>query len=901
MLITGSVLKAQSTGIIYGNVTDESGSAIATADVFIDGTLFSAFTDENGTYEMEVDPGTYEVIITAIGFEELVQTVNVIDGQRVEFSTLLKTSLESATQLGEAVVVGQVNKETESALLNEQRKSVVITENIGAKELERKGISDVASAVAKVSGISKQEGSNLVFVRGLGDRYNSTTLNGLPIPSNDPEYKNIDLSIFSSDIVEYIGIDKVYSGLFFGDFAGGNVNIHSKNHSGKAFLKIGLSGRGNTNAMTDGNFRLQNGINKTGFKQPEMPNTLSSYDFNTGMNAVSSKGLGSGLSLSAGNRFKIGSQGNLNAFLTLNFDSEYTSITDGFLKTVNVQGAIRSLDYHTYNSYSYTTNSTGMLGLNYKINNKNILKFTSLFVNNSNQNLQEYFGTMIDYAENNDGYRRRARFVQNTLWVNQLLGEHKLSDRFELNWALGYNNIEGDMPDRQKITLRKVDGGYLTTANNAVDNHRYYQFLSENELVGNVSVDYKFKKDADDNFKGKLTVGYNGRLKKREFEATQFNLGLRVERVIDKDDVDSFFNQQNYENGFFDITTFGGNSLAPQFYDGNQDIHAAFANVEYKFNPKLTAVLGLRAETIFQEVIWNTALDPVGGTNDFERLEFLPSLNVKYAVADKQNLRLGASRTYTLPQFKERAFFFFEEEDGSTFGNPDLYPSKDYNLDLKWELFPTRNELISVGAFGKYIVDPINKVMVASSTNDMSYANTGDWGHVIGAEIEVRKSLFTSQQANPFGISVGGNASYAYTNQELNGEKVIEETRLNVNFTNTEDAFQGASEWLANADITFTKDWSESSIMATVAYTYYSDRIFSLGTLENGNIVEKGLGSLDLIIRGKINENLGINLTARNLLNPRYERYQENVAGGDMTIYGFKRGANVGLNVTYQF
>lgn len=898
--MTCSILSAQSDGTIYGHVKDNAGAAVENADVFIDGTMYSVFTDANGYYELEVEPGVYILVITGIGFEEISREVSVNAGQIIEFSTQLIIS-SSTTQLGEAVVVGQVSKETESALLNEQRKSVVITENIGAKELERKGVSDVASAVSKVSGISKQEGSNLVFVRGLGDRYNSTTINGLPIPSNDPEFKNIDLSIFSSDIVEYIGIDKVYSGTFFGDFAGGNVNINPKNHSGKAFLKIGLAGRGNSNALTDNNFRLQTGISRTGFKQPNMPGTLSSYDFDNGMNAVKSNGIGSGFSLSAGNRFKMGEQGSLNAFLTLNFDNEYTSITDGFLKTVNLQGAIRSLDYHTYNSYSYNTNSTGMLNLNYKINNRNTVKFTSLFVNSSNQNMQEYYGSIIDYAENDDAYRRRARFVRNTLWINQLIGEHKLNDRFNFNWALGYNTIQGDMPDRQKITLRKVDGGYLTAANNAVDNHRYYQFLNENEIVGNVSVDYKFKKDEEDNFKGKLTVGYNGRMKKRDFEATQFNLGLRVERVIDHQNVDAFFNQENFQNGFFEISTFGGNSLDPQFYDGEQNIHAAFANVEYKFNPRLTAVLGLRAETVFQEVIWNTSLDPVGGTNDFDRLEFLPSLNVKYAVTEKQNLRFGASRTYTLPQFKERAFFFFEEEDGSTFGNPDLYPSQNYNLDLKWELFPTRSELISFGAFGKYIVDPMNKITVASSTNDMSFVNTGDWGHVIGAELEIRKNIFTSQNPNPFGISVGGNASYAYTNQELNGEKVNSETRLNVNFTNEEDAFQGASEWLANADVTFTKDWEKSSVMATVAYNHYSDRIFSLGTLGNGNIVEKGLGSLDLIIRGKLNEQIGINLTARNLLNPKYERYQENVAGSDMAIYGYKRGINVGLNVTYQF
>ena len=232
LLLTGSILKAQSTGIIYGSVNDETGLGISTADVFIDGTIFSVFTNEDGTYEMEVDAGTYEVIITAIGYDEVVQTLTVQNGERVEFSAILSSSLETTTQLGEAVVVGEVNRESEVSLLNAQRRAVVMQESIGAQELQRKGVSDVAGAVTKVSGISKQEGSSVIYVRGLGDRYNSTTMNGLPIPSNDPEFKNIDLSIFSTDILTYVGIDKVYNGSFFGDFAGGNVNIISKKHTG---------------------------------------------------------------------------------------------------------------------------------------------------------------------------------------------------------------------------------------------------------------------------------------------------------------------------------------------------------------------------------------------------------------------------------------------------------------------------------------------------------------------------------------------------------------------------------------------------------------------------------------------------------------------------------------------
>ena len=144
-------------------------------------------------------------------------------------------SASEGVSLNEIQITGSVSKESESALLTEQRKATTIDQKIGAEELNRKGVSDVAAALTKTTGISKEEGSGNVFVRGLGDRYNITTLNGLPLPSNNPSKKNIDLGIFSTDIVEFIGIDKTYAVKNYGDFAGANVNIASKNYKGNGF------------------------------------------------------------------------------------------------------------------------------------------------------------------------------------------------------------------------------------------------------------------------------------------------------------------------------------------------------------------------------------------------------------------------------------------------------------------------------------------------------------------------------------------------------------------------------------------------------------------------------------------------------------------------------------------
>ena len=906
LLVSGSILKAQSTGVIYGTVTDESGIGISTADVFIDGTIFSVFTNEDGSYEMEVDPGTYEVIITAIGYEEVAQTLTVNDGERVEFSSIIKTSADSTTQLSEVVVVGEASKESEASLLNAQRKSVIITENIGVQELERKGVTDVSSAVTKVAGISRQEGSSVVYVRGLGDRYNSTTMNGLPIPSNDPEFKNIDLAIFSTDILSYGGIDKVYSGTFFGDFAGGNVNINSKKHTGKGFLSIGMTSRINSNAVSDENFRLQSGINWFGFDKTKNPNTLSEYAFENSLNPKKSGSLGSGFSFSAGEKFNVGENGKFSFFLTATHDNEYLSIEEGHLKSgVNAQGTVQGKDFENFDSYQYNTNSTGYLNLSYQLNRRNNLSFNSLFVNSSNQKLEEGEGYIRDNA-NEGGFQRRGTYVKNALWVNQLLGEHKLGERTELNWALGYNLINSDMPDRfqNMIEWKSALNQYVVANSSASLNHRYFQVLDENEAVGNLNLAYKFAKSEADGFKGKLIVGYNGRIKNRDFEAMQYNMSPnQAFQFITFDNPDGFFNQSNFESDLFDLTTFSGMSVTPQFYSGEQFIHGGYANLEYKLSSRLIAVLGLRAEMVNQTVDWNTSLDPDGDRNELEEFQFLPSLNLKYELNNRQNLRFAASKTYTLPQFKERAKFIYEDWGDTTYGNPFVYSSTDYNADLKWEVFPNSGELISVTAFGKYIQDPINKFTVSSSTNDLSFANTGDWGYVFGGEVELRKSIYKSDTANPIQFTVGANASYAHTNQELNGEKIFEDTEgfLNANFTEEEDQFQGASDLLVNGDISFTKDWEKGgNLMMTLAYNYFSDRIYALGTDNRGNIIEKGIGTLDFILRSKINKNIGVNFNAKNLLNPSFERIQEN-ADEAISVLHYKKGINFSLGVNYQF
>ncbi|MEO5787467.1 TonB-dependent receptor [Gelidibacter sp.] len=901
-LIFTSILSAQSTASIAGKLIDKeyNDEPLAFGNVLIKGTTIGTTSDMDGTYSFDnLNEGRYTLIYSFVGYQTQELEVALTAGKIVSINVDM---VASADTLDEVVISTTTRKESEVALLLDQKKAIEIKQNIGIEELSRKGVSDVASAVIKTTGVSKQEGSNTIYVRGLGDRYNSTSLNGLPISSNDPERKNIALDLFSTDIVEFISIDKVYGPKISGDFAGGNVDITSIDYKGKGMLELSLGSTLGTNAMAKFNdFKLQNGPSRSGFSSYGIPNNpLNGYNFENSLAPIKEKPLGSTIGLKAGQSFNVGQEGSLHLFATASFDNGF-EYREGINQSVNAQGA-KLKSFHQ-ERFSYNTNATGMFNANYRMNANHKIAYNFLMVNSSSQSRDTYQGFIRDIAEDDNGLIKSSTYIQNTLFINQLLGNHKLSDKFDFDWAASYNKVEGDMPDRTQNTLKysDVSNGYMFAQNTITDNHRYYQNLIEDELAANLSVSYKLDEEANGNSKGEMTLGYNGRFKKRDFEAIQFNFriaGSQLNTPVYPDDLDSFLNQQNFENGLFGIESFAG--LTPQTYNGEQTIHAGFASLEYKLSDQLSAMAGLRFEKVEQTVSWRTQLDASGKSNTFNRNEFLPSLILKYELDEKQNLRLGASKTYTLPQFKERALFIYEDVTEVKVGNPDLYPSQNYNLDLKWEIFPKNSELLSLTAFGKYILDPINEITLASSTNDISFLNTGDSGYVYGAEIEVRKDIFSFDEAQSHKLSAGLNASYMQTHQDLDSDKIRKETNYNTNLTHDTSSFTGAADFLLNADISYFKDFKNNgNLMATLAYSYTSDRLYALGVETKGNLVDKSVGTFDFIFKTKINKNLGIDFTIKNLLNPAIERVQEN-ASENITVLSYKHGAFFKLGLNYK-
>lgn len=893
---------SQSRGTVTGTVTDKemNGEPLPFANVFIKGTSIGGTTDMEGKYTIAVPAGKHTLVFSFVGYETVEKPITVKAGETTTINQQVGAS--EGVALKEVQVNATVSKEKESALLLEQKKATVIKESIGAVELAKKGVSNAAAATTKVSGIAKQEGSNKIYVRGLGDRYNSTTLNGLPLPSNDPEYKNISLELFTTDIIQNVGISKTFSSNLTGDVSGANIDISTKEFSGKPGLKVGVSFGGNTQT-TGRYFKTIDGANWFGVaKNTKHPvKNLEVLPFTDKFTPNNDRAaLNTGLSLSGGKKFEIGESSSLSMFLVGSFNNNYLKregLSINFLRDKNSKGT----SYPKALEYNYSNSKLVMGNFIYKINSKNKISYTPLFIHSNSQKIQDYTGTKPDVA---DSEGESANIVlqtqnQNKLLVNQLLSEHKIGESIDLNLGVSYNNVKNDEPNRKKNFFKTINGFTTFSSGTPRNNGRYFHNLNENDLTGKLEVTKYFGTRVSDEHKVRLNLGYTFRNTKRLFKAYYFDYDIKGTGLeVDPNNVDVILNQEGLVKGLFRITTaFGFNekALQPSFYDAVRTIHSPYASIDYQVSEKLFFNLGLRYDKIGMDVSWLTAQRRNGGSAQLNRNFFLPSLNVKYTINDKNLIRLSASKTYTYPQFKEIAPFPYEAVNYISIGNENLKPSNNYNVDLKWEMYPTRSELISATVFGKIIKNSINRVeTVAASEGIFSYFNTGD-SKVYGGEIELRKNIWDLAGENAEHdekIKLGLNASYMYTNQTFNRTKEFDPT-------NNDESLEGAAPLLINADVTYNHKLDDKETIASLVFNFQDEKLYSIGTVNKlQSLYQESLPRLDFILKRQFSKQLGIKLSAKNLLNPEFNTYRD--VPSKPINRSYRNGINLSVGISYK-
>ncbi len=938
LLFTSVLAQAQDTGSVSGKLTDKdyNNEPLAFANVLIKGTTKGTTSDFDGLYEIKgLEAGSYTLQVSFVGYETQEKTITITAGNTTKLDLVMSAS---AASLDEVVISVSRKKETEAATLLDQKKAVEIKQTIGTVELAKKGVSDAAGAVSKISGVSKQEGSSNVYVRGLSDRYLNTTLNGLSLPSNDVSKKNIDLNLFSSDIIENVSISKAYSSKFYADFAAGNVDITSKDYTGDGFFEFSVGSGINTNAV-DKNFIRSEGTGYFGFY-----NRFSQEPFAVILNhGVDPVDAGAPINVSFGGSFgksfsfKDGSK--LSFYGTGSFENNFEYRRGVSVDFTNVENKA----FDAAEEFEYGTTTTAMASIIYKIDGNNSIKANSLFINSSSDKVGFFgidgTGRNRDAIEDTDQgfFQKNIQFNENLIYVNQLTGKHKF-EPLDLDWGFGHNFVNANEPDRKRFSFENfqfaLDNDPNTNpeffSNVDFDNQRYFQNIQDEEFNGRLNLTVKTIENT------KLNIGYNGRSKERNFDNTRFGLDIIGDPTVPNvNSLNNFFSFSNLNTsvspGGFTVNIINpipGQSnvnrpgLDENTYDGKLDIHAGYVNAQINLDDKWLIVPGLRVESFDQTVSYdviNLGNNGVGSVSDSDDL-FLPSLSVKYALQEDQNLRFSASRTISLPEFKEVAPFVYESVSQRIGGNPDLFGRGDntgfvnvpdvsfsnvINIDLKYEWFLSPLELFAVSTFYKRIDDPVNLVVAFDATGTQRFFRTGEKAQVFGAEIDFRKNLILNED-DEAELSFGVNATIMHTEQDLYDNIV---GTFSVSFSEDKEQLQGASPFVGNADITYAPTLNDNfKPSATLSTSYFSDRIDALGSGALGNVIEKGIPSLDFILRNKIGEKFQANFAVKNILNPRV-RYIRESADGDILVTSangkdvtnYRKGLNIGLQLKYKF
>jgi len=904
-------------GTVEGLLTDvETKETIIGGNVSLEGTSYRAVTDIDGKFSMSnVKTGSYNLIITYIGYQPQTVLINVSSGKATVTNIALKSE---STQMESVTITARANMQNAAALLSERKNASIVVQNIGAQEMDRKGISNVNEGLAQVSGVSVAD-NNALFIRGLGDRYNNATLNGLPIPSTNPDMKLIPLDIFPSSVVENIAVVKSYTAQFYGDFSGGSVDIVTKGYPSKPYFKVSLSSGYNSivSGMDDFLMSPQSSRGFFGFdkNKREMPQVVAQKNsFNSSESGTvltpgfatswtpysTTAPLNRGISISAGNRFFLKDDKRICFLLTLSHKAGY-SYEDGVSALYNAQGSPR-YRYDTQN-YGYKTNSTALMSVTYGPNTRSNYTFTGLVVNQSNDNVFENAGMHSDI--DNDILGRRNTLIQNSLYAGQINSNYDFDDDRKLTWAVGYTKTIGSIPDRVQNTFEEGSNGYVFSNRNNADNHRFFSELYDDEIAGKVEMDFQSRKEHSP--LKSFQVGVNGKYKFRDFAARQIDTRIGLKGVVDLDNVEAQLSESNLTAGNWEYTE---TYYAANKYKANLGIAAPYINLNFNWNDRWNLVAGVRAEVSNQSLDYKTGRDAEDApfrNNTISQVDILPGATLKYLLTEKSNFMLAASRTMSRPLFVEVAPFRLNNAAATAEqqGNPHLKNSSNYNLDLKYEIYPSRGELMAVSLFGKYIKDPIEMMQLASPEAIFSFVNSNQ-ALVAGVEVEFNRNIASLLQTESDFLknaSIGFNGSYMYNEIQFNENRILElsEQGNSVAPTNRKRALYGASPYLINFDLSYKADWNKSTnSLITVAYNTFGKRLFVAGSQGAGDIFEMPFNSLDATINTMFNKHIGFDLSISNILNPTV-KFEQEFDTQNLNFSEFKKGLTVGASLSYNF
>lgn len=879
-------IAAANAGIVRGKVTDmQTKEPLTGSTIQVEGRTIGAVADLDGSYTLDLPKGSYKLIVNYIGYQQMVQQITVdCPEQLVNFE--MRTD---SKQLAEVSVVAQKNRENEMALLMDRQKAILSLEYMGSKEMAVKGISTVQEGVKKVTGISIADAGQLI-VRGLGDRYSITTLNGMPIASPNPDNKLVPLDLFPSTTVQNIAVSKVYDAADYADYSGAHIEISTKERVDKDFLNIGLKMGGKFNTLgkdsyqmdRDGSLFRTPSIDSKALHLPlvEYDEYVKSHNVFNSTFAVEKKSVlpDMGADISIGKNIALGEQ-TLSLLGSFCLSNGYQNMEDAFYKTLESTGNIQN-DFH-YDSYEQELKMAALGHISYTLRQSDRLGYTFFYARNASDTYEQKQG--IDSEGHHLTGSNNSTHIY-TLQNHQISGLHNLTTdtRWQIDWSASYAKTSSEEPDRRQIMFNNEDGKLSLFKLNRQETMRYFGELSEEEWNARLSLKWGWN-DTDH-----IRVGIDYKDKSRNYMGTRFyyNINRLNPTITNIYNTNGYMNQENIANGNIVIER----KMQPKdSYLAGNEIYAAYliGNLHPFRNFQMN--VGVRYESSRQWVRYATdGGEKYGQRRNLEKNDLFPTLNIKYTLNTENSLRLSASRTITRPSFIEMAPFLYQESYGSAQirGNEALQNGYNYNFDLRYELVRQGGDMLSITAYYKYLDSPIERIQALQGGATLHSFQNADNGMATGIEIEARKLLLKN-------LRIGTNVSYMYTNVALPEGGA---------YTNKERSLQGASPILLNADVTWSPSFNGNrQLNMALLYNLQGKRIHAVGVSGLGDIKQQAMHTLNFNLSYKLNKHLTLKMQVDDILNRDVVFKQEIPQSNDeMEVERYRKGIGLEFGISCQ-
>lgn len=888
---------------VVGTVRDQQNAlALPGVPVEVVGTSTVVYTDVDGRYLVRLALGAHQLRVALDGYTERLVAVDVGSESRPTVDVAL-----SMTGFAEAVTVtGQSTDAVSSsaeAQLTVRKNAPVITDNMGSDEMRANGDSDAAAAMQRVTGLSIVD-NQYVFVRGLGERYSNTTLNGAVIPTTEPDKKVVPLDLFPTGLIDSVQVAKSYSPDRSAEFAGGLVQIvplkfpsrpvldftyglqWSENATGKSiplsplgnrdWLGYDRGSRALPSSFPDGKI-VRRGVftPDVGFTAPQIT------DFGRALENVwqptTQKGVpGQNWGAVFGQRFgKLGIVASGSQQYRENFVSEqrrFFRVDDSGLEAVSDY----AIDTGTQRA------QLGLVGnAAWQFSPNHRLSFENFYTHGGRDEGRVFEGPN---TENTFIYRNfRVQFIEEDLLSNGVSGDHffqSLSNS-HLEWRGTYGRASRDEPDlRETLYQQNLNGtGPFLLADESQSGFRMFNELEDR--TADVAASWSTLLSAG----GKPTqlkfgVSYIDRSRdftSRRFRFIPISAGSGSTVPIDlRQTPEALFASPNIGTAF----RFNEETRPVDAYDGAQSTSSVYGMGDFTLSARMRLIAGARIERFDQEV--NT-FDPFGLfvariSAENNNTDVFPGINFVYGLRQDMNLRVSYSTTVNRPEFRELAAFEFTDVVGNRAvrGNPDLNRALIQNVDARWELFGGGRGVLAASAFFKAFSDPIERVVVAGAQPIVTFQNA-DSARNVGLEFEAARQL-TSQ------VFVSANYTYVSSEITLSPEQRTVQTSLT-------RPLAGQSKNLFNV----TAEYAWGGFSTRFLYNFFGDRISDVGSNGAPDIVEQGRGLFDLVFSQRVGR-INLRLNLENLTDAQY-LFTQGTADQRVFTMGRVISFSAGINV----